>query len=234
MNIESDPNRFADARKQMINWQLRARNINDHRVLQAMAELPREAFIPEPWKYAAYEDQAVPIGYNQTISQPYIVALMSETLQANEQSKVLEIGTGSGYQTAVLARIANEVFTIERIAELSRQAQEILQSLGITNVQFKIDDGTSGWQEFAPFDRIMVTAAAPDIPTALADQLADNGVMIIPVGPNQHQTLLRVRRQAGRFLQEPLIACRFVKLIGRHAWPNEIDNDSEWENDENK
>jgi len=215
----SEPDNFAEARRQMVDWQLKARGISDPKVLKVMGQLQREFFIPNETLYAAYEDRAVPIGLDQTISQPYMVALMTEKLQVEPESRVLEIGTGTGYQTAVLARLAREVFTVERIPELSHRAQTILTRLGLTNVRYRIDDGTLGWPRAAPFDRILVTAGAPEVPEQLKAQLADGGLMIIPVGPDIHQTLMRIRRAGGKFPAESLIGCRFVKLIGESGWP---------------
>ncbi len=216
---QTQQDKFFEARSQMVAWQLKARGISDRRVLKVMSDLRRECFVPDEALHAAYEDRAVPIGMDQTISQPYMVALMTEKLEVESENHVLEIGTGSGYQTAVLARLAKEVFTVERIGELSNRANEILERLGIENVKYKIDDGTMGWPEFAPYDRIMVTAGAPEVPEKLQAQLAEGGVMVIPVGPEDHQTLMRVRRAGTKFRQEAIIGCRFVKLIGESGWP---------------
>jgi len=213
-----EPDNFEQSRRQMVEWQLRARNITDPDVLQAMAQIPRHRFIPEDGRHLAYEDRALPIGFDQTISQPYMVALMTEKLQVEPGLRVLEIGTGFGYQTAVLARLAREVFTVERLPELSLRAQEVLAQLGLLNIHFNIDDGTLGWPDHAPFDRILVTAGAPDLPTSLVDQLADGGLLVIPVGPEDAQTLLRVRKSGRELHREPIIACRFVKLFGRQGW----------------
>jgi protein-L-isoaspartate(D-aspartate) O-methyltransferase len=221
MARETESDRFIEARQQMVDWQLRPRNITDGRVLKVMAQLPREGFIPPEHRATAYEDRAGPIGEGQTISQPYMVALMTEKLHVESHHRVLEIGTGSGYQTAVLGKLAKEVYTVERIAELSRRARETLGWLGILNVSYKIDDGTGGWAEQAPFDRILVTAGAPEVPISLPIQLADGGLLIIPVGPESGQMLMRVRRMGKKFDKEPLVGCRFVKLIGQEGWPEE-------------
>ncbi len=211
-------NQFEKQRQDMVEFQIRARRIKNQRVLQAMSTVPREKFIPPSSRYAAYDDRPVPIGFGQTISQPYMVALMTEELEPTPESKVLEIGTGSGYQTAILAYLSKEVYTVERIPELSKSAQEVIKELGITNVHFKIDDGTLGWPEFAPYDRIMVTAGAPDIPEPLIDQLVDGGIMIIPVGPETYQRLYKIRKEKDKIQKTPLIECRFVKLIGEQGW----------------
>jgi len=213
--------RHARARKQMVARQIEARGVTNSRVLRVMSELPREIFVPATSQAGAYEDRALPIGSDQTISQPYMVALMTEKLEPDRGHTVLEIGTGSGYQTAILAKLVKTVYTVERLPELSRLAGRTLAELGITNVRFKIDDGTVGWSEFAPYDRIMVTAGAPDVPRTLTDQLAEDGIMIIPVGPQESQTLLAVRKSAGRCSQQSIIACRFVKLLGREGWPEQ-------------
>lgn len=216
---QTNQDNFFHARQQMVTWQLKTRGISDNRVLEVMSELPREYFLPKEAVYAAYEDRAVPIGMDQTISQPYMVALMTEKLEVEPENRVLEIGTGSGYQTAVLAALANEVFTVERIPELSRRAKITLKKLGLGNVRYKIDDGTAGWPDFGPYDRIIVTAGAPEVPEKLTEQLAKDGIMVIPIGPEDHQTLIRIRRTAAQFRQEPLVECRFVKLIGQNGWP---------------
>ncbi len=205
----------------MVRDQLAARDITDQKVLRAMGSIPREKFIPERWRSEAYADRAVPIGLDQTISQPYMVAIMTQLLALDDNHKVFEIGTGSGYQTAILAKIAKEVFTVERIAELTERAKNVLKELGITNVHFKIDDGTLGWPEFSPYDRIIVTAGAPNIPQALTDQLADGGIMVIPVGPMEHQTLMKVSKRGEQIFKEPILSCRFVKLIGKQGWEDE-------------
>jgi len=212
---------YAKRREQMIDWQLRARNVRDSQVLKVMSELPREVFVPQQWRDSAYEDRALPIGLEQTISQPYMVAIMTEKLDLTPDHKVLEIGTGSGYQTAILAKLAKEVCTVERLAELTRRAEQTLTELGITNVKYKVDDGSLGWPDDAPFDRIMVTAGAPDVPEPLLEQLTDEGIMIIPTGPEDQQTLMRIRKSGSDYTEEPVIGCRFVKLLGAEAWPED-------------
>jgi len=205
----------------MVDRQLRVRNITDDRVLNVMGELPREKFVPAEKQHLTYDDRALAIGFEQTISQPYMVALMTETLRVEPCHRVLEIGTGSGYQTAVLARLAGEVFSVERIPELSGRAQAVLAELGIDNVRYKIDDGSIGWREYSPYDRIIVTAGAMTVPGTLTEQLSQGGIMVIPVGPSDSQTLMRIEKRDGRVRQEPIISCRFVKLIGHEGWPGE-------------
>lgn len=202
----------------MIDQQLRARGIRDALVLEAVNRIPREIFVPPALVGAAYEDRALPIEAGQTISQPYMVAYMTEQLATNRNSRVLEVGTGSGYQTAILASLADHVYSIERIAELRRAAEDRLRALGLTNVTLHTGDGTLGLWEFAPYDRILVTAAAPGIPESLIDQLAVGGRLIIPVGGETEQTILRVDRLHDRTVELPLLACRFVKLIGEEGW----------------
>ncbi len=209
---------YKSQRELMVQKQLAGRDITDKRVLSVMAEIPREKFIPTQWREYAYEDRAVPIGLGQTISQPYMVAIMTQLLELTEEHRVLEIGTGSGYQTAILAKLSKEVFTVERIPELSERAKKVLSELGITNVRFKIDDGTLGWPEYSPYDRIIVTAGAPSVPEALTEQLSENGIMVIPVGPEEHQTLIKLTKSDGKIYKEHILSCRFVKLIGQEGW----------------
>ncbi len=213
---------FEIARKRMVEGQIIARGIRDRRVIEAMLKIPRHVFVEEAMASQAYNDKPLPIGEKQTISQPYMVALMTELLELTGKEKVLEIGTGSGYQAAVLATLADRVYTIERIRPLALKARKALDSLGLLNVNIKISDGTVGWREEAPFDAILVTAGAPDIPPELVDQLAVNGKLVIPVGDLYEQTLVRiVKREDGSILQENSIGCRFVRLIGRNGWENE-------------
>ncbi len=221
MNASND-NRgdpWARARAQMVAWQIEARNVRDPRVLRAMGELPRERFVPAGQRDQAYEDRALPIGCDQTISQPYMVALMTEKLSVGPDDRVLEIGTGSGYQLALLAMLAGRVYTVECQAELAAEARSVLEELGLVNVEYRVDDGSLGWPEHAPYDRIMVTAGAPEVPEALVEQLTDGGIMVIPVGPEDSQTLLQIRKDGQAIRRQPVIACRFVKLRGNQGWP---------------
>ncbi len=206
---------FAEERSRMVEIQLKERGIRDNKVLQAMRKVPRHLFVPEEMKPFAYGDEPLPIGEGQTISQPYIVAYMTEALALKGDEIVLEVGTGSGYQTAVLAEIAREIYTIELVEVLSLRAQEILQKLGYSNIQFKIGDGTLGWQEHAPFDAMMVTAAPPSVPKRLQDQLRVSGRMVIPVG-SCFQELVLISREKRGFKKKKLLPVRFVPLITTH------------------
>jgi protein-L-isoaspartate(D-aspartate) O-methyltransferase len=198
----------------MVERQVADRGVRDPRVLKAMRVVPRERFLPPAMAGYAYEDRALCIDMGQTISQPYIVGLMSAGLAVEPRHRVLEVGTGSGYQTAILARLGRWVYTIERLQALSVSAQERLASLGVGNVSFRVGDGSLGWPEEAPFDRIIVTAAAPMIVQPLVQQLVDGGRMVLPVGEEDTQQLLWVQRCGDKTTQEPSIAVRFVKLIG--------------------
>ena len=209
---------FNLSRERMVKNQLIARGIKDERVLQVMGKIPRHLFIEDALYGEAYNDHPVPIGEKQTISQPYIVALMTEALELKGNENTLEIGTGSGYQTAILAELSSRVYTIERIKSLLRNARKLLSQLGYDNILFKAFDGTLGWKEYAPFDAIMVTAGAPHLAKPLIDQLADNGRMIIPVGDRYSQELIKVVRKGKELEQESLGGCRFVNLIGAHGW----------------
>lgn len=203
----------------MISQQIEARGVHTPSVLDAMRRVPREIFVPGEQRRDAYEDCPLPIGEGQTVSQPYIVALMTEALDVRPHDRVLEIGTGSGYQTAVLARLAQRVFTVERIESLAQTARKHLQQLQIDNVEFRVGDGTLGWPEEAPFDRIIITAAGPDIPRRmLQEQLADGGVAVLPAGEEDWQRLWRVTRQGSELLTHELCGCRFVRLIGDEGW----------------
>jgi len=206
------------AREKMIREQLIPRGIKNQRVLAAMGSVPRHLFIEEALWGEAYNDNPLPIGERQTISQPYIVALMTAALELTGTEKVLEIGTGSGYQTAVLAELALKVYSIERIRALYQRARRILDQLKYFNVVLKVYDGTLGWPEEGPFDAIMVTAASPEIPAPLLEQLTPKGRMIIPVGDRYTQTLKRVTKTEDGFEEEELGGVRFVSLIGEHGW----------------
>ncbi len=212
---------FEKERMAMVEEQLRRRGIRDNRVLEAMSKVPRHIFVPEAHKGASYEDRPLPIGEGQTISQPYMVAIMTQSLELGGEERVLEIGTGSGYQTAILAELAKEVCTIERIPQLLERAQSTLQSLGYINIFFRIGDGTKGWPEKAPFDGIIVTAGAPEIPQTLLAQLADGGRLVIPVGPRYTQTLYKVTRRGKNYKEEDITGCVFVPLLGEYGWKEE-------------
>jgi protein-L-isoaspartate(D-aspartate) O-methyltransferase len=201
------------ARQFMVDSQLRDRGISDPRVLEAMLRVPRHEFVPGPYRAQAYEDHPLPIGDSQTISQPYIVAVMLESLQLKPSDKVLEIGTGSGYVTALLAELSAEVFSIERHPDLAEKARDLLSSLGYRNIQVRAGDGTLGLPVAAPFDAIMVSAAAPEVPQALIAQLSDQGQMIIPVGTSDSQQLQFIRMVNGEPLIAPRELVRFVPLI---------------------
>jgi protein-L-isoaspartate(D-aspartate) O-methyltransferase len=212
---------FPKARLKMVEEQIILRGIKDPRVIAAMKKVPRHLFVEEALQSQAYNDHPLPIGEKQTISQPYMVALMTEALQLKGRDKVLEIGAGSGYQTAILAEMAEKVFSIERIRSLAIKARQLLYELGYYNTEIKIFDGTFGWSEEAPFDAIIVTAGAPEIPQPLLDQLAISGRLVIPIGDAHVQDLIRVTRTEEGLKKEDLGGCRFVKLIGRYGWENE-------------
>jgi protein-L-isoaspartate(D-aspartate) O-methyltransferase len=212
---------FKKERLAMVEDQLRRRGIHDQRVLEAMAKIPRHSFVSSEYQAAAYEDRPLPIGEGQTISQPYMVAVMTQSLELKGGERVLEIGTGSGYQTATLAELAKTIFTMERIQVLIQKAQKVLQSLGYENIFFLHGDGTKGWPENSPFDGIIVTAGAPEIPQKLTSQLADGGRLVIPVGPRYTQTLYKVTRKGNRFLEEDITGCVFVPLLGDFGWKEE-------------
>jgi len=213
--------RFKKPRMRMVETQIKARGIRDERVLKAMETIPRHLFVDEGLIEQAYSDSPLPIGEHQTISQPYIVALMTEALELKGGEKVLEIGTGSGYQTAILADLADRVFSIERVASLAARARKILDKLNFYNVAIRVGDGSYGWREESPFDGIIVTAAAPDVPRHLLDQLAVGGRMVIPIGGREVQTLyqlIRSRENPQEIIKEDLGGCRFVSLIGESGW----------------
>ncbi|MCM0084386.1 protein-L-isoaspartate(D-aspartate) O-methyltransferase [Geomonas sp. Red32] len=206
------------ARKRMVA-QLVKRGITDQRVIDAMQQIPRHLFVEEAMAAQAYSDTPLPIGEKQTISQPYTVALMTQMLQLTGKERVLELGTGSGYQAAVLATLAGWVYTVERIRPLALKARKVLDGLRLLNVNLRIGDGTDGWPEEAPFDAILVTAGAPSVPDCLIDQLAPGGRMVIPVGDKVDQQLVLVKKgHDGSIEREDSEGCRFVRLIGRHGW----------------
>jgi protein-L-isoaspartate(D-aspartate) O-methyltransferase len=206
------------ARERMVETQIKARGIKDERVLKAMLKVPRHLFVDEALRDQAYGDFPLPIGEGQTISQPYIVALMTEALELKGNERVLEIGTGSGYQTAILAELALWVYTIERFPTLLERAKKVLKELGYKNISFKLDDGTLGWKEAAPFDAIIVTAASPDIPPPLVEQLAEGGRMVIPIGDEFSQTLIKGVKKGGKLHTKALEPVRFVKLVGAYGF----------------
>jgi protein-L-isoaspartate(D-aspartate) O-methyltransferase len=209
---------FETQRKRMVERQLLPRGIHDPLVLKAMEKIPREAFVPDDLRESAYGDNPLPIGEGQTISQPYIVALMTEALELKGPEKVLEIGTGSGYQAAVLAEIVQEVYSVERVTSLTEKAKQVLEKLGYRNVHFKVFNGTLGWPEHAPYDAVIVTAGAPEIPAPLVEQLKEGGRLVIPVGDSLSQDLLKIRKVRGKPLTEDLGAVQFVRLVGEHGW----------------
>lgn len=206
------------AREKMVETQLIPREIKDPRVLEAMKEVRRDLFVEEALVGEAYNDHPLPIGHNQTISQPFIVALMTEAIALKGDEKVLEIGTGSGYQTAILAKLADKVYTVERIRPLMIKARALLADLNYRNILFKAFDGTLGWEEYAPYDAIIVTAGAPNVPQPLLDQLAEGGRLVIPIGNKYSQELLKVTRKRGTCTQKNLGGCRFVDLLGVYGW----------------
>ena len=207
--VEENP-----AAERMVRTQLESRDVYDRRVRETMARLPRHRFMSEGSVGEAYGDYPVPIGHGQTISQPYIVAVMTQELRLRGSERALEIGTGSGYQTAVLASLCAEVCTIERIPALLDRSQALLADLGYSNIRFRLGDGTLGWPELAPYDRILVSAAADRVPERLTDQLSDNGILVAPVGdPDGYQRLVTIRRVGARLESTPGLGCRFVPLV---------------------
>ena len=210
---------YAVARRRMVENQIVRRNITDKAVLDALLKTPRHLFVDEGFRPHAYSDASLPIGEKQTISQPFMVAAMTAALGLNGGERILEIGTGSGYQTAILSLLVSRVYTIERIASLASRARRVFDQLRLTNVNLKVGDGTVGWKDHAPFDGIIVTAGGPEVPTEFLDQLAVGAPLVVPVGPRDQQKLLRiVRAEDGTFSREELMDCRFVPLIGEKGW----------------
>ena len=209
---------FAQLREGMVATQIASRGIKDKRVLKVMAKVPRHRFVLPEYLDSAYEDYPLPIGEGQTISQPYMVTLMTECLGLKGDEKVLEVGTGSGYQAAILAELSREVYTIERFESLAERAKKVLSDLGYENVKVIVGDGSRGWEEEAPFDGIIVTAGAPVLPKILVDQLAEGGRMVIPVGGSFSQTLLLVEKEKGKAKTTSVCGCVFVPLIGEYGW----------------
>lgn len=203
--------------KEMIDRQIAMRGIKDKKVLAVMGDIPRDEFVLKAFKSVAYADNPLPIGENQTISQPYMVARMTELLALSGREKLLEIGTGSGYQAAVLAKLSREVYTVERIESLSQNAQKVLRKLGYSNIYFKTGDGTEGWQENSPFDRIIVTAAAPRVPYPLLEQLAYGGKLLMPLGGPHQQQLTLFEKRGEEISAQAFDLCVFVPLIGKYS-----------------
>lgn len=218
MDGRKSEDKFAGARERMLKRDLMGRDITDTDVLRVMGEVRRQEFVPEAYQSQAYADGPLPIGMGQTISQPYIVALMTQELRLNPDCEVLEIGTGSGYQTAILSKLVKKVYTIERFAELSEPAQAVLGRLGITNVEFYVGDGSCGWPEKRCFDRIMITAAVPEMPEPLVEQLADGALIVGPVGFSGVQELVVCEKTKGKLPERVICGCRFVKLLGRYGF----------------
>jgi protein-L-isoaspartate(D-aspartate) O-methyltransferase len=212
---------FAKARARMVDEQLVPRGINDAKTLEAMRKVPRHLFVEEAMKDQAYGDFPLPIGRGQTISQPFIVALMTQALGLKGHESVLEIGTGSGYQAAILSQICEKVYTVERIDSLLVEARKVFDALHYLNILTKLDDGTNGWPDFAPYDAIIVTAGGPKVPKPLLEQLADPGVLLIPVGDRGVQDLRKVTKKDGQITEETIEFVRFVSLVGDHGWKYE-------------
>jgi len=209
---------YSRARRRMVIEQVVGRGIVDPKVISAMEQIPRHLFAPASLLSQAYGDSALPIGEGQTISQPFIVAYMSEALELKGNERVLEIGTGSGYQTAILSRLAARVYSVERIRSLLEKARKVLDQIDCRNVLTKLFDGTYGWKEESPFDAIIVTAAAPSLPPPLGEQVKTGGVVVIPIGDQKEQRLVRLRKGRRGFIKEDLRECNFVALVGEHGW----------------
>ena len=212
---------FEKARARMVEEQLLPRSIQDQQTLEAMRKVPRHLFVEEALKNQAYSDFPLPIGRGQTISQPYIVALMTQALGLKGHERVLEIGTGSGYQAAILSQVCEKVYTVERIDTLLVQARKVFDSLHYLNILTKLDDGTNGWPEYGPYDAIIVTAGGPKVPLPLLEQLTDPGILIIPVGDRGVQDLRLVSKKDGEITEKTIELVRFVNLIGDHGWKND-------------
>jgi protein-L-isoaspartate(D-aspartate) O-methyltransferase len=214
----SEPDRWEAARQRMVETQIASRGVKDERVLAAMREIPRHLFVPPTYREAAYNDSPLPIGKGQTISQPYIVAVMTELLAVGPGDTVLEIGSGSGYQAAILGRLVKSVITVERIAEVAEMARENIAGLGITNVTVITGDGTIGYPGAAPYDAILITAATPSVPPPLIDQMAEGGRLVAPVGSRDLQELVRLTKREGRTTRELFGGVVFVPLLGEYGW----------------
>ncbi|MBS3813150.1 protein-L-isoaspartate(D-aspartate) O-methyltransferase [Candidatus Bipolaricaulota bacterium] len=211
-------NNFAVEKSRMIKEQLRGRGIKDERIIQAFRDTPRHLFVPQGYRNRAYADRPLPIGDGQTISQPYIVAFMTELLELAGDERVLEIGTGSGFQTAILARIVDEVFTVERNGDLQARGESVIKSLGIDNVHYSVHDGTVGWKRYAPYERILGTGGVPEVPSSLLDQLDEDGLIVIPVGSKRQQRLYKVKKRGQKVTYSKGVYCSFVPLVGSEGW----------------
>lgn len=220
-SVDRSVQSFSGQRRKMVAEQVAERGIKDLRIMEAMNRIPRHMFVHETFQHKAYGDFPLPIGDNQTISQPYIVAAMTEVLQLKNTDRVLEIGTGSGYQTALLAELAGQVFTIERIRSLGLKAQRLLEQLNYMNIVFKVFDGTYGWPDQAPFDVILITASTKEIPKMLVDQLGEKGRLVAPVGDLDKQSLTVLTKENGRITSQEIGYCKFVPLVGRYGWPED-------------
>lgn len=209
---------FEGLRRKMVEGQIASRGIDAENVLEAFREIPRHLFVRPARASRAYEDNPLDIGHGQTISQPYMVALMTDELELTGSEKVMEIGTGSGYQTAILSRLAREVYTIDIIEKFIDGTRILLDSLGLSNISYFAGDGTLGIPEFSPYDRIIVTAGAPDVPASLIEQLSDGGIMVIPVGTMSYQSLFKIRKQGKKTEKTNICGCRFVPLKGKEGW----------------
>lgn len=212
---------FKKEREEMVQFQIATRGITDRRLLDAMRKIPREKFVDERFWDSAYDDHPLPIGERQTISQPYMVAIMTQCLRLKGDEKVLEIGTGSGYQSAILAELAKEVYSVERFATLVERAKKVIEELGYKNIYVFVGDGTTGLKDFSPYDRIIVTAAAPEIPSVLLEQLDENGILVIPIGSLYSQDLRVVEKKKGKIYTKSEGGCVFVPLIGKYGWQEE-------------
>jgi len=219
--VDREVHSYSGQRQKMVGEQIADRGIKDLRILEAMNRIPRHLFVHETFQHKAYGDFPLPIGENQTISQPYIVAAMTEVLNLKKTDRVLEIGTGSGYQTALLAELAGQVFTIERIRSLGLKAQSLLERLNYMNIVFKVFDGTYGWPDQAPFDAILITASTQETPKMLVDQLGEKGRLVVPVGGLDKQSLTIMTKKNGRITSQEIGYCKFVPLVGRYGWPED-------------
>ena len=218
---EPDIQAYAGQRRKMVEEQILGRGIKDLSVMEVLSRVPRHLFVNSSLQHRAYGDCPLPIGENQTISQPYIVALMTQVLELKGKERVLEIGTGSGYQTAILAELAAQIFTIERVKPLVKKTKELLEGLKYKNIVFKTFDGTYGWRDQSPFDAILISAATPSIPKSLIEQLADKGRLVAPVGERESQDLIVLNKNGNKVMERKIGSCKFVPLIGKFAWSEE-------------